>query len=92
MMYPYIILADGTEIVHSHLIKKNGVMIVEVHFERPKPHGFDSARISLPSYKWIIRDGFTDDEINKFEYFASRHAHTLYYYAGAEGCPVAKAF
>ena len=24
MMYPYMVLSDETEIVHSHLIEKNG--------------------------------------------------------------------
>lgn len=39
MMYPYITLADGTEIVH---------------FERPTEEEFDSARCELPDYKWIF--------------------------------------
>ena len=30
MMYPYITLADETEITHSHIIKKDGVQTVEV--------------------------------------------------------------
>jgi len=50
MMYPYMTLVDDTEIVHSHLKDDNGVKTVLVHFERPKYGGFDSARISLPSY------------------------------------------
>lgn len=35
MMYPYMTLADGTEIVHSHVILKEGVESVEINFERP---------------------------------------------------------
>ena len=89
MMYPYITLPDGTEIVHSHLMIKNKLKTIEVHFERPKPHGFVSARISLPSYKWIIKDGFSDDEIKSFEDFTLRHAHTLYHYAESGGIPIA---
>jgi len=91
MMYPYITLADETEIVHSHLREENGAKSVYVHFERPKPYGFDSARISLPSYEWIMRDGFSDEEIKNFEDFAARHAHTIFYYAEIGGVPVAKA-
>lgn len=40
-MYPYIILADKTEIVHLHLIKGDGIQCVEVHFEHPTEEEFD---------------------------------------------------
>ena len=91
MMYPYISLADETEIVHSHLIEQNGIKIVQVHFERPKPYGFDSARCCLPSYEWTIRDGFTDEEIVWFESFLQNNAHTIYKFAECGGISVAKA-
>jgi hypothetical protein len=84
-------LADETEIIHSHLKEENGINIVLVHFERPKADGFDSARIRLPSYQWIMRDGFTDEEIKEFEDYSARHAHNLFYYAEIGGIPVAKA-
>lgn len=67
MMYPYMTLSDGTEIVHSHLFEENGMQCVEVHFERPTEEGFDSARCELPEYMWILREGYTDDEIAMFE-------------------------
>jgi len=91
MMYHYMTLADETEIVHSHLKMENNSSIVLVHFERPKFDGFDSARISLPSYQWVMRDGFTDEELKEFEDYAARHAHNLFYYAEIGGIPVAKA-
>ena len=47
MMYPYMILADETEIVHSQIIEKDGIKKVIVNFERPTENGFDSARISI---------------------------------------------
>ena len=81
MMYQYVELSDETLVTHSHLKEENGEKIISVNFERPKPYGFDSARISLPSYEWIMRDGFSDEEIKEFEDFTTRHAHTLYYYA-----------
>ena len=52
MMYPYMTLADGTEVVHSQIIEKDGVQTVLVHFERPTEGGFDSARCELPEYSW----------------------------------------
>jgi len=85
MMYPYIALSDGTEIIHSHLMGEGEEKTVEVHFERPKPYGFDSARCSLPSYEWIIRDGFTDDEIAVFERMLKDNVHLLYKYAETGG-------
>lgn len=91
MMYPYITLADGTEIVHSHLIEKNGEKSVEVHFERPIKDGFDSARCVLPAYEWIIRDGYTDEEIKMFEDMLRHGAHLFFKYAETGGAAVAKA-
>jgi len=44
MMYPYMTLSDGTEIIHSHILEKNGEKSVEVHFQRPVKDGFDCAR------------------------------------------------
>lgn len=81
MMYPYITLADETDITHSHIIDDNGINKIEVHFERPTDNGFDTARCSLPAYNWIKRDGFTDEEIQLFEQLLRNNAHLLYRYA-----------
>lgn len=62
MMYPYMTSADETEIVHSQIIEENNKKII-VNFERPTEKGFDSARCELPDYKWMGREGYTDDEI-----------------------------
>ena len=89
MMSPYMKLSDETEIVHSHLIEENGEKRVEVHFERPTDDGFDTARCSLPSYKWIKRDGFTEEEIANFEIFLRNNAHLLFKYAEIGGISIA---
>lgn len=89
MMYPYMILSDETEIVHSHIIEENGVQCVEVHFERSTEYGFDVARCSLPTYTWIKREGFTDKEIDKFDRFLHSNAHLLYKYAASGGIQIA---
>lgn len=88
-MYPYLTLADETEIVHSQILEKNGEKSVEVHFERPTEDGFDTARCSLPSYKWIIREGFSDNEIKEFEKFLKSNAHLLFKYAENGGIGIA---
>jgi len=90
MMYPYITLADETLITHSHLLEDGEYKSVEVHFERPKPYGFDMARCSLPSYDWIIRDGFTDEEISSFEQLLRDAAHSFFRYAEFGGMGIAK--
>ena len=81
MMYHYMVLSDETEITHSHIIEENGIKEVEVHFERPTENGFEMARCSLPAYKWIKREGFSNEEIQTFEQFLKYNAHLLYKYA-----------
>ncbi len=89
VMYPYMTLADETEIVHSQIIDENGIQKVIVHFERPTEEGFDSARCELPSYKWIIKEGYSDDEITTFEQLLHSNAHLLYKYAASGGVQIA---
>lgn len=82
MMYPYMTLGDGTEVVHSELIDEQGTEKVFVHFERPTDSGFDSARCELPSYTWTEWEGhFSDAEKHDFEEFLGSNAHLLYRYA-----------
>lgn len=85
MMYPYITLADETEIVHSHIIDAGGVQTVEVHFERPTEQGFHSARCVLPSYQWKFNEGFSEAEMAFFNEFLQNNAHLLYRYAAQGG-------
>lgn len=89
MMYPYMTLADETEIVHSQIIQEDGVKKVYVNFERPTEHGFDSARCELPDYIWIEREGYLDEEIAMFEQFLHNNAHLIYKYAENGGVQIA---
>lgn len=89
MMYPYMTLADETEIVHSHVIEEDGIQKVLVHFERATENGFDSARCELPTYRWLSREGFTDEEIALFEQLLQSNAHLLYKYAANGGVQIA---
>ena len=73
MMYPYMTLADETEIVHSQIIE----------------NGFDSARCELPDYKWTERMGYSDEEIEMFEELLHSNAHLLYKYAENGGIQIA---
>lgn len=89
MMYPYMTLADETEIVHSQIIEEDGKKKIIVHFERPTEEGFDSARCVLPDYEWIIKEGYTDEEIDFFEQLLHSNAHLLYKYAENGGIRIA---
>ena len=85
MMYPYITLADETEISHSQLLEQDGIQSVEVHFERPTDSGFQSARCILPYYRWKYNDGFGEDEISFFEELLRNNAHLFYRFAKEGG-------
>ena len=85
MMYPYMTLADGTEIVHSQIITKDGIDHVIVHFERPTDDGFDDARCTLPEYVWTDVHGFSQDEMDIFNEMVHTNAHLFYKYARLGG-------
>ena len=90
MMYPYITLADETLITHSHLLGNGENKYIEVHFERPRDYGFDMARCTLPSYKWTIKQGYSDKEIEHFEKIVKNGVHLFFKYAANGGLSVAK--
>ncbi|MCL2055039.1 MAG: hypothetical protein FWG90_11495 [Oscillospiraceae bacterium] len=90
MMYPYITLEDETLITHSHLIESVNGKSVLVHFERPVEGGFDMARCCLPSYEWVMRDGYSDIEIKNFENIAKSNSHLFFKYAELGGADIAK--
>lgn len=89
MIYPYITLADETEIVHTQLLNKDGENKVEVHFERPTDDGFKSARCELPSYKWLYNEGFSEEELAFFTELLHHNAHTIFEFAANGGSQVA---
>ena len=89
MIYPYMTLADGTEIVHTHVFAEDGVNKVEVHFERPTAEGFDTARCQLPTYTWLIKEGYNQQEIEFFEQFLHSNAHLFYKYGASGGLKIA---
>lgn len=86
MMYPYITLSDGTEIIHSHILDENKII---VNFERPTETGFDDARCELPSYKWLQVDGYSKQEIDFFEELLEHNVHLIYKYASNGGVHIA---
>jgi len=89
MIYPYMVLSDGTEIVHTQVFEEDNIQKVEIHFERPTPSGFDTARCQLPSYTWLIKEGFSEEEMALFEQIVHSHAHLFYKYGANGGVQIA---
>ena len=78
MLYPFMTLADETEIVHSESILSNGKEMVRVCVEKPVDYGFKSATCWLPDYKWENIVGYDDEELAQFQEFIQSLAATIY--------------
>ena len=67
MLYPFMTLPDGTEIVHSEVLTDNGKRFVKICIEQPVTGGFHSAVCWLPDYRWEDVQGFSEEEISRFQ-------------------------
>ncbi len=76
-MYPFMVLDDKTEVVHSDSYDLNGIETIKVYFEQPVDGGFHSAECYLPSYEWKNIEGFSNEEIAKYEDFLKSVAHIV---------------
>lgn len=75
MMYPFMMLSDGTEIVHSDMDKNGNV---RVYIEQPdEKYCFKHATCWLPKYQWEDIYQFNDAEIATYEDIIRSTAHTL---------------
>ena len=81
-MYPYMTLADETEITHSEMMP-NGV--VEVYIETPVPTGFHSVKCMLPTYIWTDNNGYSDHELAFFRRLIKNNAHLIMEYSQKGG-------
>ena len=60
MMYPFMTLNDGTEIVHSETLPDGRV---KVYIEKPDAKDcFHHVTCYLPDYSWEDQYGFTDED------------------------------
>ena len=65
MMYPFLQLDDGTEIVHSQMHEDGSV---KIYIEKPdETDGFHNAYCRLPGYQWSDIYGFSETEIEKYQ-------------------------
>lgn len=75
MMYPFLTLNDGTEIVHSEM-KDDGR--VKVYIEKPDAQDcFHHATCWLPGYTWEDVYGFTDEEIVRYRLIIESNANKI---------------
>ena len=58
-MYPYMVMNDGTSVLHSEVYEEGESQRVEVHFQRETEDGYHVAYCILPEYEWIKCEGFT---------------------------------
>ena len=64
MLYPFMTLNDGTEIVYSSPIQNGNQEQVKVQIETPVENGFKSATCILPGYLWT-NNGYSEMEMVK---------------------------
>ena len=75
MMYPFMSLNDGTEIVHSEMLDDGKV---KVYIEKAdEKDGFHNAICWLPSYRWEKINGFTGEEMAKYRDIVTSTAHLI---------------
>ena len=90
MMYPFMTLDDGTEIVHSEM-KADGS--VKVYIEKPDEKDcFHHAACYIPAYKWDDVFGFSENEIAEFQKIIESAAHLILEFSQTGGFDNASGF
>lgn len=83
MMYPFLTLDDGTEIVHSQMLADNSV---KVYIEKPDAKKcFLHASCYIPEYRWEDIDGFSDEDIKRFDEIIQSTSHLILEFAQEGG-------
>ena len=90
MMYPFMTLDDGAEIVHSEM-QKDGT--VKVYVEKPDAADcFHHATCWLPSYAWENVFGFSDGDLKRYQQVIESTAHLIMRFAQEGGFDGAAGF
>lgn len=83
MMYPFITLDDGIEIVHSVILPDRRV---KVYMEKPDASdGFHHATCYLPDYQWTDIDGLTEAELRRCQEVIESTSHLILRFAADGG-------
>ena len=90
MIYPFMTLDDGTEIVHSEM-KEDGS--VKVYMEKPDEKDcFHYATCWLPAYRWEGVFGFSEAEMSRYKDIVDSTAHLIMRFAKEGGLENASSF
>ena len=90
MMYPFLQLDDGTEIVHSEMQADRRV---KVYIEKPDAEDcFHNAVCYLPGYEWENVAGFTPEEIARYQNVLESVAHLIIEFSKQGGFEHASGF
>ena len=90
MMYPFLQIDGDTEIVHSDMLP-NGE--VKVYIEKPVAmDGFNLASCFLPEYRWENINGFTDEEMKRYQEVIESTAHLIIEFSQQGGFDHAASF
>ena len=90
MMYPFLTLDDGTEIVHSEVLSDGRV---KVYMEKAdEKDGFHHATCYLPRYEWEDVVGFSASERARLEHVIETTAHLILEFAETGGFDNASGF
>lgn len=90
MMYPFMTLDDGTEIVHSEMHPDGRV---KVYLERPDAKDcFHHATCYLPDYTWEDIFGFTQADLDRYLEVIQSTAHLILQFSKEGGLENASSF
>ena len=90
MMYPFMTLNDGTEIVHSETLPDGRV---KVCVEKPDAKDcFHHVTCYLPDYTWEAPYGFSDEGLAHIKDVISSTAHLILEFAADGGFENASGF
>ena len=79
VMYPFLTLDDGTEIVHSQILEQGKV---KVYVEKADAKdGFHHATCFLPEYRWEDVFGFTQEDIARYQRIIENSANLIIEFA-----------
>lgn len=90
MMYPFLTLDDGTEIVHSEMHPGGKV---KVYLEKPdEKDGFHHATCYLPGYVWEDVFGFSPSDLDRYQEVIASTAHLILEFSQEGGFDSAASF
>ncbi len=90
MMYPFMTLDDGTEIVHSEMHPDGRV---KVYLEKPDAKDcFHYASCYLPDYTWEDILGFTQADLDRYLEVIQSTAHLILQFSQEGGLENASSF